>query len=128
MTGPTFARVELCAAVIAALMFAASAHAQDRPSVVTTTADLASLAEAVGGNRVAVTRLVPPGFDPEEYQPRPQDFARVKNARLLVRVGLDFDLWFDRLMAQASVPRGASGYLDASFGIATLEVRGMSVG
>src|SRR4029079_19726171 len=107
---------------------AAPAHAQDRLAVVTHTTDLASLAEAVGGERVAVTSLVPPAFDPEEYQPKPQDVARVKNARLLVRVGLDFDLWFDRLLAQAGVTRGSPSYVDASTAIAALEVRGLSVG
>src|SRR5262245_42948677 len=70
-------------------------------AIVTTTSDLRSLAEAVGGARVSVTSLVPPGLDPEEYQPRPQDLVRVSKARIFVRVGLDFDLWFDRLLAQA---------------------------
>src|SRR5882724_12620373 len=95
--------------------------------VVTTPTDLRSLAEAVGGTRVAVTSLVPPGLDPEEYQPRPQDLARVAKARLIVRVGLDFDLWFDRLLAQAGAHRGEN-YVDASLGIATLDVRGVSIG
>jgi ABC-type Zn uptake system ZnuABC Zn-binding protein ZnuA len=109
----------------------APANAQERLAIVTTTSDLRSLAEAVGGDRVAVTSLVPPGFDPEEYQPRPQDLARVKGARVAVRVGLDFDLWFDRLLATAggnNVRRGAPGYVDASYAIATLDVRGVSVG
>ena len=103
---------------------------RSRLSIVTTTNDLRSLAEAVGGERVAVTALVPPGLDPEEYQPRPQDLTRVRQARAVVRVGLDFDLWLDRLLAQvgASVRRGADGYVDASLGIATLDVRGMSIG
>jgi ABC-type Zn uptake system ZnuABC Zn-binding protein ZnuA len=106
------------------------ALAQAPLPVVTTTTDLRSLVEAVGGERVTATSLVPPQFDPEEYQPKPQDLARVKNARLAVRVGLDFDLWFDRLLVQgdASVRRGRPGHVDASFAIATLDVRGMSVG
>jgi len=102
--------------------------AQERLAIVTTTSDLRSLSEAVGGDRVAVTSLVPPSFDPEDYQPRPQDLARLKRARLVVRVGLDFDLWFDRLIAQAGVRRGEAGYVDASFAIAALEVRGASIG
>jgi ABC-type Zn uptake system ZnuABC Zn-binding protein ZnuA len=116
--------------IASALIANRPAHAQERPSIVTTTNDLRSLAEAVGGERVAVTALVPPGFDPEEYQPRPQDLARVRQARVVVRVGLDFDLWLDRLLAQsgASVRRGADGYVDASLGIAALDVRGMSIG
>jgi ABC-type Zn uptake system ZnuABC Zn-binding protein ZnuA len=117
-------------ALLLALIADGTASAQERLSVVTTTGDLRSLAEAVGGARVEVTALVPPGFDPEEYQPRPQDLVRVRKAQAVVRVGLDFDLWADRLLAQASasVRRGMPGYVDASFGIAALDVRGLSIG
>ena len=105
--------------------------AQNRLEIVTTTTDLRSLAEAVGGDRVAAVSLVPPNLDAEEYQPKPQDVLRLKNAGLLVRVGLDYDLWLDRLLLQAGNPnisRGGSAYIDASFAIAVLELRGMSVG
>jgi len=105
--------------------------AQDRLQVVTTTTDLRSLAEAVGGDRIDAVSLVPPNMDAEEYQPKPQDVLRLKQARLLVRVGLDYDLWLDRLLAQAGRPeisRGGPAYVDASFAIAVLELRGMSVG
>jgi zinc/manganese transport system substrate-binding protein/zinc transport system substrate-binding protein len=70
-------------------------------------------------------------MDAEEYQPKPQDVLRLKHARLLVRVGLDYDLWLDRLLAQARKPeieRGGPAYVDASFAVAVLELRGMSVG
>jgi ABC-type Zn uptake system ZnuABC Zn-binding protein ZnuA len=128
--GGAICRAAVAGALIALLLALGTARAQERLSVVTTTNDLRSLAEAVGGERVAVTALVPSGFDPEEYQPRPQDLARVRQARAVVRVGLDFDLWVDRLLAQAggNVRRGAAGYVDASLGIATLDVRGMSIG
>ncbi len=120
------------ALLVAAALIACSGavQARERLAIVATTGDLRSLAGAVGGDRVTVTSLVPPGFDPEEYQPRPQDLTRVKQAQAVLRVGLDLDLWFDRLLAQAgsNVRRGAAGYIDASFGIAALEVRGMSVG
>jgi len=50
---------------------------------------------------------------------------------MLVRVGLDYDLWADRLLLQAgnmAIRRGGPAYVDASFGITVLELRGMSVG
>jgi hypothetical protein len=56
--------------------------AQDRIQVVTTTTDLRSLTEAVGGDRVAAVSLVPANLDAEEYQPKPQDVLRLKNARI----------------------------------------------
>jgi len=106
-------------------------QAQGRVQVVTTTTDLRSLAEAVGGDLIEAVSLVPANFDAEEYQPKPQDVLRLKSARLVVRVGLDYDLWFDRLLqasAASEIQRGGSGYVDASFGVAALEVRGMSLG
>jgi ABC-type Zn uptake system ZnuABC Zn-binding protein ZnuA len=116
---------------VALLAMAPAAFAQDRIQVVTTTTDLRSLAEAVGGDRVVAVSLIPPNLDAEEYQPKPQDVLRLKQAQLLVRVGLDYDLWLDRLLAQAGRPeisRGGPTYVDASFAIAVLELRGMSVG
>lgn len=111
--------------------FAGLAAGQARLEVVTTTTDLKSLVEMVGGELVQVTSLVPRLMDAEEYQPKPQDLGRLKKAGLVVRVGADYDLWLDRLLRQAGSPalvRGGAGYLDASFGIALLEVRGAAVG
>jgi ABC-type Zn uptake system ZnuABC Zn-binding protein ZnuA len=122
----------LRSALIAAWLAVASPGlAQGRIQVVTTTTDLRSLTEFVGGNRIVAVSLVAANMDAEDYQPKPQDVLRLKNAHVLVRVGLDYDLWVDRLLAQAAKPeisRGGPGYVDASFAIAALELRGMSVG
>jgi len=113
------------------LSLASPGFAQDRIQVVATTTDLRSLTEAVGGDRIAVASLVPASMDAEDYQPKPQDILRLKNAHMLVRVGLDYDLWIDRLLVQVGkreIGRGGPGYVDASFAISVLELRGMSVG
>jgi ABC-type Zn uptake system ZnuABC Zn-binding protein ZnuA len=113
---------------IAAADFAA---AEGRLPVVATTSDLKSLAEAVGGDRIAVVALVPPNVDAEEYQPKPQDLNRLKEARVALRVGVDYDLWFDRLARQSgnsAIARGGAAYVDCSFGIALLDIRGAQVG
>ena len=115
---------------------AGSSAASERLRVVTTTTDLKSLTEAVGGDRVEAINLVPPNVDAEEYQAKPQDAVRLKDARMVVRVGLDFDLWFDRLLTQTSftqphlgdLRRGGSGHVDASQAIAVLDQRGIGVG
>jgi hypothetical protein len=44
-------------------------------NVVATTTDLAALVAAVGGNLVAVESIVPPGVDPEAFEPRPATSA-----------------------------------------------------
>ena len=124
-------RAARAALLFLGVAFAGLAAAQPRLEVVTTTTDLKSLVEVVGGERVQVTSLVPPLMDAEDYQPKPQDLGRLKKAALVVRVGVDYDLWLDRLLRQAGNPamvRGGAGYLDASYGIALIEVRGAAVG
>ena len=99
--------------------------------IVTTTTDLKSLAEAVGGTQIAVDSIVPPGADAEEYQPKPQDVGRLGSARLVVRVGLDFDLWLDKLVARsgrADLGRGQPAHIDASLAITLLDVSAQGVG
>ena len=99
-------------------------------AVITTTRDLQSLTEAVAGDTAQVTSLVPPGADAEEYEPRPGDLLRLRGASMLVRVGLGYDEWLDRLIAQhgnPSLARGGERQVDASVGIPLLEVQGRSV-
>jgi ABC-type Zn uptake system ZnuABC Zn-binding protein ZnuA len=124
------ARAARAALLVLGCVFGACVPAQPL-AVVTSTTDLKSLVEIVGGDRVTVSSLVPPAMNAEEYQPKPGDLTRLKDARLVVRVGADYDLWLDRLLRQAGNPalaRGGAGYVDASFGIALLEVRGAAVG
>ena len=123
--------VTLIAWVVVALMaVSGAAFAQVSLRLVATTADLASLAEAIGGERLAVSSIVPPGFDAEQYQLRPRDLERLRDADAVIRIGVDYDLWLDRLLIQsqnAALARGAPGYIDASAAIALLDVRGTAV-
>jgi ABC-type Zn uptake system ZnuABC Zn-binding protein ZnuA len=115
-------------AVALAAMLATPSHAALR--VVATTTDLASIAAEVGGDAVAVEAIVPPGVDPEAFEPRPADLEKLRNADALVRVGLGYDFWVDALIARAGnkhLIRGGDGDVDASRGIPLLEIRGQSV-
>ncbi|MGQ9456175.1 MAG: metal ABC transporter substrate-binding protein [Armatimonadota bacterium] len=93
--------------------------------VVASTPELASIVRYIGGSKVSVYSIVKPGQDYHFVEPRPSDVARVAKADLVVRVGLDMDLWLDALLdaaANRKVRRGGIGYVDASDGIARLEV------
>ena len=99
--------------------------------MVTTTTDLKSLVEVVGGDGVRVTALVAGSGDAEDYVARPQDVLHVKRAQIVVRVGLDYDLWLDALLkksANSRVQKGTPGYVDTSQGMMLLDVlpRGLS--
>ena len=116
------------AVLVAALGTAAPATAALR--VVAATTDLAALAAAVGGDLVTVETIVPAAVDPEAFEPRPGDLERVRRADLLIRVGLGYDFWLDKLVRQIGdkrLARGGNAYVDGSAGIPLLEVSGQSV-
>jgi ABC-type Zn uptake system ZnuABC Zn-binding protein ZnuA len=115
-------------ALAATLALAAPAQAELR--VVAATTDLAAIAAAVGGDLVTVETIVPAAVDPEGFEPRPGDLEKIRNAQMLVRVGLGYDHWLDKLVRQtgnARLMRRGDGYVDASVGIPLLEVSGQSV-
>ncbi len=103
-------------------LFASLAQAQIR--IVATTAELRSLASAVGGDSISITHLIPAGQDAESFQPRPQDLSRLREADLILRVGVDYDLWLDRMLAQLANP----AVIDASVDVALLDVRAGGIG
>jgi ABC-type Zn uptake system ZnuABC Zn-binding protein ZnuA len=72
--------------------------------IVTTTTDLAALATAVGGDKVEVSALVPPGFNADLYSPRPSDLFKIHQARLFIQVGLGLEDWARDLVNQANNP------------------------
>jgi ABC-type Zn uptake system ZnuABC Zn-binding protein ZnuA len=109
--------------------FASTASAtQARPlappmRAVATTSDLASLIAPVAGELVRVRTIVSPQADAEAFEPRASDMATLADAALVVRVGLGYDFWLDRLLAR--VPRSEGLVIvDASLGIPLLEVKG----
>jgi ABC-type Zn uptake system ZnuABC Zn-binding protein ZnuA len=76
---------------------------QEKIRVITTSTDLKSLTEAVGGDRVEVESLTAPEQDPHTFEVKPAQLARLRNAAIIVRIGLDHEPWFARLPSP-SVP------------------------
>jgi zinc transport system substrate-binding protein len=59
------------------------------------------LVERVGGERVAVTALLPPGRSPHAWEPSPRELAALGRARLVVVVGHTTLPFEERLLAAA---------------------------
>jgi ABC-type Zn uptake system ZnuABC Zn-binding protein ZnuA len=87
--------------VLAALAAAApqAVFAQEKVRIVTTSADLKSLVEAVGGDGVDVESLAAPEQDPHSVEVKPAQLARLRRAALVVKIGLDHEPWLARLPA-----------------------------
>jgi ABC-type Zn uptake system ZnuABC Zn-binding protein ZnuA len=74
--------------------------------LVATVAPITDLVAEVGGDRVEVTSLVPPGADSHTYEPRPQDVAILSEVDAYVGVGLELnDGALD--LAEQHLPAGA---------------------
>ena len=73
------------------------AFSQEKLRVVATSADLKSLVEAVGGERVEVESLASPEQDPHSIEVKPAQLARLRGAALLVRIGLDHEPWLSKI-------------------------------
>jgi len=93
--------------------------------IVTTTADLADLVRAVGGEKVKVKCLTKGNQDPHFIEPRPSMVIEVKNADAIVLIGMDLDVWIQSLIDASrnrKVVFGKDGYIDVSSGIEKLEI------
>lgn len=86
--------------------------------VVTTTQDLAAIAEAMGGEQVAVQSLTLGSRDPHFAAAKPSMIRKVFRADLLLVIGADMEIgWLPPLLQSARNARvqpGAAGYLDLS--------------
>jgi ABC-type Zn uptake system ZnuABC Zn-binding protein ZnuA len=69
--------------------------------VVVSIQPLQMLVAEVGGERVSVHTLVPPGASPHTFEPKPSDMVRVAHADWLWLVGGGLDDWAARLASQA---------------------------
>ena len=72
-----------------------------RLEVVTTIEILADLARNVGGDRVKVRSLVPPGVDVESFQTTPEDGIAVHRAKVVVVNGLGLDAFLEPVIEGA---------------------------
>ena len=71
--------------------------------VVTTTNFVADWATIVGGGRVEVFSLLPPGADPHSFQPGARDVARIADADLVLSVGIGLEAgWLTELVRNAN--------------------------
>ncbi len=100
------------------------AQATSKLKIVASTADLAALAAEVGGERAEVQSLARGNQDPHFVQAKPSYLLKLRQADLLIIVGLELESgWLTRshhtpsLVSQsgnARIQPGASGYFDAS--------------
>jgi zinc transport system substrate-binding protein len=73
-------------------------NASDRIKVATTIAPLGDFVNAVGGEKVEVTVVVPPGAEPHTFEPTPSLIMGVAKADLYIMNGAGLEFWMDKLL------------------------------
>ena len=91
-------------AIVAGLWIGAHPALGSEPQVgvVTSILPIAYVAQELGGKRVQVDVLVPPGASPHTFEPVPSDMVKLQRARLFLRVGAGLDGWSDKLRGAGS--------------------------
>jgi zinc transport system substrate-binding protein len=70
-----------------------------KPLVIASFYPLWEFSRQVAGDRAEVVSLVPPAFEPHDWEPSPQDVAKVERAKIFVLNGAGFDPWAQKLLA-----------------------------
>ncbi|HRZ87622.1 MAG TPA: metal ABC transporter substrate-binding protein, partial [bacterium] len=115
----------LLVAVLSALSIM-PVFAKDKLNVLTTTTDLRSIAESIGGDKVKADALGYGTQDPHFIEAKPSFMLKAKKADLFIRVGLELEIGYEELIIDGSrnpkIRIGQPGHLDASDGVPLLEV------
>lgn len=77
---------------------------------------LAEFARQVGGDRVEVSNLTPPGTEPHDFEPSPQDIVKIRQSQVFIYTGAGFEPWAERIAADLN----DITVINASDGIALL--------
>ena len=112
--------------LLGAVIFAGLAiPAQAKLRVVTSLQDFASIAEAIGGDRVETFALAKGYQDPHFVDAKPSFILKLSRADLLIVAGLELEIgYLPPLIDQSRNGRihpGSPGYLDASIGCDVLQ-------
>jgi len=96
---------------------APSGIASGKIKVATTIAPLGDFVKAVGGEKVEVTVVVPPGAEPHTFEPTPSLMMDMAKTDLYVMNGAGLEFWMDKLLQANKMVV----VVDSSQGIALLQ-------
>lgn len=105
----------LLPALLLAACAAPPAAAGGLPVVASTTL-VGDVVQAVGGEHIRLTVLLPPGSDPHSFEPAPQDLAAIERAALVFLNGFGLEEPLEKALESSSAP-----VVEVSAGIQPLE-------
>jgi zinc transport system substrate-binding protein len=75
---------------------------ESKIQVITSFRPFTLLVEPVGGDHVTITQILPPGADPHDYEPTPNDAVALKNGRIFFYDGPFLEPWAADLAASSN--------------------------
>ncbi len=87
--------------------------------IVTTLFPQYDFARIMGGDRVRVKLLLPPGADPHAFDPRPSDMRAIADADIFAYTGADMEPWAEKVIG-ALKDSGSARAIDLSAGMQLL--------
>ena len=100
--------------VLFSLMLSMSLSAAEKLQVVTSFSILADMTHQVGGDHIQITNMVGPDADAHTYEPTPDDAKALLKAKLIIKNGLGFEPWLDRLVTSTETK---AAVISASHGV-----------
>lgn len=88
----------IASTVVLASSNLAHAETADRMKVVTTFTVLADMATNVAGQAADVVSVTKPGAEIHGYQPTPRDIVGASGADLILKNGMNLELWFEQFL------------------------------
>ncbi len=88
--------------------------------VAATIAPLGEFVEIVGGDKVVITVIVPPGAEPHTFEPTPSQMREVAKADLYVMNGAGLEFWMNKVLEVNK----KMAIVDSSKGVALLQESG----
>ena len=101
-TAPRTILLLLLSLLIASCSSSGIEESTDKIGVVVSILPQEEFVKSVGGNRVDITVMIPPGASPHTYEATPEQMVKLSKAKMYVKVGSPFEFeiaWLDKLIA-----------------------------
>jgi zinc transport system substrate-binding protein len=74
----------------------------EKIKVIASISPLADFARQVGGEKVDVRLLLPPGASPHTYEPTPRAIQDISDARVFIKIGAGLEFWSEKIIKAAA--------------------------
>jgi zinc transport system substrate-binding protein len=95
-----------------------TSNSSEKLSIITTLFPQYEFAKEIGGDKIEVTLILPPGVEPHAYEPKPSDVSKINMADIFVYTGEFMEPWAHDIISGSN---NSLKVVDASVGIVLME-------